>query len=72
MTKRAIVVGFGSLVANGLVGVVSLAVAEEIVDDHAANREDENDERPDDLVGGGAVRLEDLDCSTDTSVPNLG
>lgn len=44
---------------------MSLAVAEEIIDDHADNGEEEDDERPDDLVGGGAVRLEDLDPGND-------
>jgi hypothetical protein len=48
-------------VGNGLVGVVSLAVGEDVVDDHADNREEEDDKGPENLVGDGAVRLEDLD-----------
>lgn len=55
------------LCGNRLVGVVGLAVREEVVDDHADNRKEEHDESPDDLVGHGAVRLEDLNCSTDES-----
>jgi hypothetical protein len=35
-------------------------VGEEVVDDHADDREKEDDESPDDLVCWGAVRLEDL------------
>jgi hypothetical protein len=38
-------------VGDGLVGVVSLAVGEE-----------EDNKSPEDLVGDGAVRLEDLNC----------
>jgi hypothetical protein len=49
-------------VRNGLVGVVSLAVGKQVVNEHADYREKENDERPEDLVRDGAVRLEDLDC----------
>lgn len=52
---------FGTLVANGFVCVMSLAVAEEVVDDHADDREQEDNEGPDDLAGNGAVRLEDFD-----------
>lgn len=52
---------------NGLVGVVGMAVREEVVDEHADNREEEYDESPDDLVGHGAVGLEDLNCRTDES-----
>lgn len=46
---------------------MGVAVGEEVVDDHADNREKEHDERPDDLVRYGAVRLEDLNCSADAS-----
>lgn len=56
-----------ALIADRLVRVVSLAVRKEIVDDHADHREEEDDESPDHLVGDGAVRLEDLDWSTNTS-----
>jgi hypothetical protein len=45
---------------DGLVGVVSLAVGEQVVDEHADNGEEEDDESPKDLVGHGAVGLEDL------------
>jgi hypothetical protein len=43
---------------------VGLAVREKPVDDHADNGEDEDDETPEELVGGRAVRLQDLDCGT--------
>jgi hypothetical protein len=43
---------------------VGLAVGEEVVDDHANDREEEDDECPEHLVGDGTVGLEDLDCST--------
>lgn len=36
------------------------AVREDVVDDHAHDGEEEDDQRPDDLVGGRAVGLEDL------------
>jgi hypothetical protein len=49
---------------NGLVGVVGVAVGEEVVDDHADDGEEEDDECPEHLVRDGAVGLEDLDCST--------
>jgi hypothetical protein len=39
-----------SLCGNRLVGVVGLAVGEEVVDDHADNREEEDDEGPDNLA----------------------
>lgn len=45
---------------------MSLAVREEIIDDHANNREEKNDERPDNLVGDRTVRFENLDCGTET------
>jgi hypothetical protein len=54
-----------TLSADWLVGVVGLAVREEVVDDHADDGEEEDDESPDDLVRDGAVRLEDLDPSND-------
>lgn len=52
------------LCGNRLVGVVGLTVGEEVVDDHADDGEEEDDECPKHLVGDGAVGLEDLDCST--------
>jgi hypothetical protein len=61
---------FPSLVplrGDGLVGVVSLAVGEKVVDEHADDGEEEDDKSPKDLVGDGAVGLEDLNCSTDAS-----
>ena len=54
-------------VGNGLVGVVRRAVGEEVVDEHADYGEEEDDKSPEDLVWHGAVRLEDLNCSTNTS-----
>jgi hypothetical protein len=53
------------LCADRLVGVVGLAVGEEIVDDHADNGEEEDNENPDDLARNGAVGLEDFDCDSD-------
>lgn len=47
-----------------------LAVGEQVVDDHSDNGEEEDDETPEDLVGNGAVRLEDLDCAA-SSANNL-
>jgi hypothetical protein len=41
---------------------VRLAVREKVVNQHADNRKQEHDKRPEDLVGDGAVRLEDLNC----------
>mgnify|MGYP004506558163 CR=1 FL=1 len=55
-----------TLSANRLVGVVGLAVGEEVVDDHADDREEEDNEGPNDLAGDRAVRLEDLNCGTHT------
>ena len=46
---------------------MGLAVGEEVVDEHADHREQEDDESPENLVGDGAVRLEDLNCGTNTS-----
>jgi hypothetical protein len=43
---------------------VSLAVGEQVVDNHSDDGEQEDDETPKDLVGNGTVRLEDLDCDT--------
>lgn len=43
---------------------VSLAVGEQVVDNHSNNGEEEDDETPEDLVGNGAVGLKDLDCRT--------
>ena len=48
---------------QGLVGVVGLPVGEEEVDDHADDREQEDDEAPDELLHRRAVGLEDLDCA---------
>jgi hypothetical protein len=53
-------------VRDRLVGVVSRAVREEVVDEHADDWEEEDDECPKDFVRDGTVRLEDLDCGTDT------
>ena len=39
-----------SLCGDRLVGVVSLAVGEEVVDDHADDREKEDDKGPDNLA----------------------
>jgi hypothetical protein len=52
---------------NRLIRVVSRAVGEEVVDEHADDGEEEDDEGPEDFVGHGAVALEDLNCSTNTS-----
>lgn len=51
-----------TLCADGLVGVVGLAVGEEVVDNHANDGEEEDDEGPNDLARNGAVGLEDLNC----------
>jgi len=59
--SSSVVVGLN--VGDGLIGVVSLAVGEEVVDEHADNWEEEDDKSPEDLVGDGAVWLEDLNCS---------
>jgi hypothetical protein len=51
---------------NGVVARVahvSLAVREEVVDDHSDNGEEEDNETPEDLVRDGAVRLKDLNCA---------
>jgi hypothetical protein len=53
---------------NGLVaaaGVVGCAVREEPVDDETDNGEDEDEETPEELVAGRAVRLENLDPDND-------
>jgi hypothetical protein len=50
------------LCRDGLVGIVGLAVGEEVVDDHADDGEQEDDESPEDFVRYGALRLEDLNC----------
>jgi hypothetical protein len=44
-----------SLGRDRLVGVVSLAVGEQVVDEHADNGEEEDDKSPEDLVGNRAV-----------------
>ena len=41
---------FFSLCGDRLVGVVGLAVGEEVVDDHADDREKEDDKGPDNLA----------------------
>jgi hypothetical protein len=41
---------------------VLLAVGEEVVDEHADNREEEDKQAPEDLVWYRAVGLENLDC----------
>ena len=51
--SSSVVVGLD--VGNGLVGVVGLAVGEEVVDEHADNGEEEDDKSPENLVGDGAV-----------------
>lgn len=43
---------------------MGLAVGEEVVDDHADDREEEDNKSPEDLVGDWAVGLEDLDCGS--------
>lgn len=48
---------------NGLIGVVGLAVREEVVDEHTDDGEEEDDQGPKHLVGDGTVGLEDLDYS---------
>ena len=52
------------LCRDGLVGVVGLAVGEEVVDDHADDGEEEDDESPEHFVRDRTVGLEDLDYST--------
>lgn len=54
-------------VRDRLVSVVSLAVGEEVVDEHADNGEEEDDESPENLVRDGTVGLEDFNYSTDMS-----
>ncbi|OIC48785.1 hypothetical protein A7L03_18955 [Acinetobacter baumannii] len=44
---------------------MSLAVGEEVVDDHSDDGEEEDDKGPEDLVGDGTVGLEDFDPSND-------
>jgi hypothetical protein len=41
---------------------VGLTVGEDPVDDHAEDREEEDDERPRNLVSDWAVGLEDFHC----------
>lgn len=50
--------------ADRLVRVVGLTVGKEVVDDHAYDREEEDDQGPDDLARHRAIRLEDLDYGT--------
>jgi len=38
------------------------AVRKQPVDDHAEDREEEDEQRPEELVRGGAVGLDDFDC----------
>ena len=44
---------------------MGLAVAEEVVDEHADDGEEEDNECPDELVGDRTVRLEDLNPGND-------
>jgi hypothetical protein len=55
------------LCGDRLIGVVSGAVGEDVVDEHSDDGEEEDNESPDDFVSDGAVALEDLDCGTNTS-----
>lgn len=43
---------------------MGFAVREEVVNDHADNGEEEDDESPEDLVDDGTLRLDNLDCGT--------
>jgi rhodanese-related sulfurtransferase len=52
------------LCRDGFVGVVGLAVGEEVVDDHSDDGEEEDNEGPKHLVRYRTVGLEDLDYST--------
>lgn len=53
----------GRLCSDGLVAaLVGSTVREQVVDDHADDGEEEDHETPEDLVKGGAVRLEDFHC----------
>lgn len=49
---------------------MSLAVGEQVVNEHADNGEEEDDETPEDLVGNGTVGLEDLDPDEDVEHQN--
>ena len=42
-------------------GVVGCAVGEQVVDDHSDNGEEEDNERPEDLLARAAVGLDDFD-----------
>lgn len=55
-----------SLVAVSVVPL--LAVGQEPVDDDATDGEDEDKDRPQELVTDGARRLEDLDCVGEFSI----
>lgn len=48
-----------------------LAVRKEVVDDHADDREEEHDQRPDDLIGDGPVGLEDFNYNVISTKLNL-
>ncbi len=67
VTDELLFTELSPLGANRFISVVGLSVREEVVDDHANNREEENNESPDDFSGDGAVRLEDLNCGTSMS-----
>jgi hypothetical protein len=62
--KRPIIVtDLARLCWNRFVGVVGLAVGEEVVDDHADDGKEEDNEGPKHLVRYRTVGLEDLDYS---------
>jgi hypothetical protein len=42
---------------------VGCAIGEQVVDNHADDREEEDDERPEDLLTRAAVGFDDFDCS---------
>ena len=46
-------------------------VGKEPVDDDTADREDEDKDRPQELVADGAGRLENLDCSGEVSISRV-
>lgn len=57
--------GTRRLLCNGLIaagGVVGRAVREEVVDDEASNRKDEDQHAPEELGESRAVGLQNLDC----------
>ncbi len=62
VTDKLLFTEFNPLGSNRFISVMGLSVREEVVDDHANNREEEDNEGPDDFSGDRAVRLEDLNC----------